>query len=132
MSTEPARLPAPPAIDTNQDGDALIEERRARATAPLERRDSRVTSASALAFLAACAALQLAFPGERHPSVALFALLISGYAVASKVEFEVGIGSADPTQPFFLPMLFPLPPALVSPSLANRPPLGDPATHPKR
>ena len=78
MSTEPARLPAPsPVIDTSKDSDALIEERRARAAAPLERRDSRVTSASALAFLAACAALQLAFPGERHPSVALLALLLA-------------------------------------------------------
>jgi HD-GYP domain-containing protein (c-di-GMP phosphodiesterase class II) len=40
-------------------------------------------------------------------------LLIAGYAVASKVEFEVGIGSAIPTQLVFVPMLFLLPPAMV-------------------
>jgi len=78
MSTEPVRLPAPPPItEADQDGDTLIEERRARAGAPLERRDSRVTSVSALAFLAACAVLQLAFPGERHPSIGLLVLLVA-------------------------------------------------------
>ena len=51
--------------------------------------------------------------------MALLALLIAGYAVASKVEFEVGIGSAIPTQLVFVPMLFLLPPAMV-------PRLGDP------
>jgi HD-GYP domain-containing protein (c-di-GMP phosphodiesterase class II) len=113
MSTEPVRLPAPPPhIEKDDDGDALIEERRARAAAPLERRDSRVTSVSALAFLAACAALQLAFPGDRHPSVGLLVLLVAAYAVASRVEFEVGIGSAIPTQLVFVPMLFLLPPSM--------------------
>ena len=114
MSTEPVRLPAPPPItEADQDGDTLIEERRARAGAPLERRDSRVTSVSALAFLAACAVLQLAFPGDRHPSIGLLVLLVAAYAVASKVEFEVGIGSAIPTQLVFVPMLFLLPPSMV-------------------
>ena len=114
MSTEPVRLPAPPPItEADQDGDTLIEERRARAGAPLERRDSRVTSVSALAFLAACAVLQLAFPGDRHPSIGLLVLLVAAYAVASRVEFEVGIGSAIPTQLVFVPMLFLLPPSMV-------------------
>ena len=113
MSTEPVRLPAPPPITEAEDGDTLIEERRARAGAPLERRDSRVTSVSALAFLAACAVLQLAFPGDRHPSIGLLVLLVAAYAVASKVEFEVGIGSAIPTQLVLVPMLFLLPPSMV-------------------
>jgi len=114
VSTEPLRLPVPAsAVEADHDGDALIEERRARASAPLARRDSRVTSASALLFLAAAAWLQLAFPGDRHPSVGLLVLLVAAYAVASKVEFEVGIGSAIPTQLVFVPMLFLLPPGLV-------------------
>src|SRR3954468_13529531 len=74
-------------------------------------------------------ALQLAFPGERHPSVALFALLISGYAVASKVEFEVGIGSAVPTQLVFVPMLFLPPPAMVPLCVAIGLLLGNAATY---
>ena len=114
MSTEPVRLPAPTTvIDADDDSDALIEERRARAAAPLARRDSRVTSMSVLAFVASCALLQIAFPGDRHPSLGLLALLIVAYALASKVEFEVGIGSAIPTQLVFVPMLFLLPPAMV-------------------
>jgi len=114
MSTEPARLPvSPPVVELDADGDALIEERRARASTPLARRDSLVTSASALAFLAAAAVLQVAFPGDRHPSIGLLVLLVAAYAIASKVEFEVGIGSAIPTQLVFVPMLFLLPPAMV-------------------
>jgi HD-GYP domain-containing protein (c-di-GMP phosphodiesterase class II) len=119
MSTEPARLPVPPpALDADPDSDALIEERRARAGTPLERRDSRVTAVSVLGFLAACAALELFFPGDRHPSLPLLILLIAAYAVASKVEFEVGIGSAIPTQLVFVPMLFLLPPSMAALSVA--------------
>jgi HD-GYP domain-containing protein (c-di-GMP phosphodiesterase class II) len=114
VSTEPVRLPVTaPVVEADHDGDSLIEERRARASTPLARRDSRVTSASALLFLAAAACLQLAFPGDRHPSIGLLVLLVAAYAVASKVEFEVGIGSAIPTQLVFVPMLFLLPPAMV-------------------
>src|SRR6187551_1215590 len=114
MSSEPARLPAPPpALEADPDSDALIEERRARAVTPLGSLDSRVTSVSVLAFLASCVSLQLAFSGDRHPSLGLLVLLIAAYAVASKVEFEVGIGSAIPTQLVFVPMLFLLPPSMV-------------------
>jgi HD-GYP domain-containing protein (c-di-GMP phosphodiesterase class II) len=115
MSTEPARLavPRPPVLDADDEGDSLIEERRARAATPLARRDSLITSASAMLFLAAAGLLQVAYPSERHPSVALLVLLVVGYALASKVEFEVGIGSAIPTQLVFVPMLFLLPPAMV-------------------
>jgi HD-GYP domain-containing protein (c-di-GMP phosphodiesterase class II) len=113
MSTEPVHVAVPQAQVFDADSDALIEERRARAVTPLARRDSFVTTVSALAFLAASAALQVFFPGDRDPSIALLVLLIAGYAVASKVEFEVGIGSAIPTQLVFVPMLFLLPPAMV-------------------
>jgi HD-GYP domain-containing protein (c-di-GMP phosphodiesterase class II) len=107
-------MAAPTAVlDAEGESDALVEERRARATTPLERLDSLVTSASALAFLAASASLALLSSGERHPSFGLLALVVVAYAVASKVEFEVGIGSAIPTQLVFVPMLFLLPPSMV-------------------
>jgi HD-GYP domain-containing protein (c-di-GMP phosphodiesterase class II) len=119
MSTEPARVAAPPAgLDAQVEHDALIEESRERAKTPLERRDSIVTALSAVGYLAAAATLQVFFPGDRHPSVALLALLVAAYAVASKVEFEVGIGSAIPTQLVFVPMLFLLPPAMIPLSVA--------------
>jgi HD-GYP domain-containing protein (c-di-GMP phosphodiesterase class II) len=119
MSTEPARVAAPPAgLDAQVEDDALIEKSRERAKTPLERRDSLVTGLSATLFLGAAAALQTFFPGDRHPSVGLLLLLVAAYAVASKVEFEVGIGSAIPTQLVFVPMLFLLPPAMVPLSVA--------------
>ena len=112
MSTDPAAVSSS-GLDSQVEDDALIEESRERARNPLERRDSIVTGLSAFAFLGAAAALQIFFPGDRHPSIGLLVLLVGAYAVASKVEFEVGIGSAIPTQLVFVPMLFLLPPAMV-------------------
>jgi HD-GYP domain-containing protein (c-di-GMP phosphodiesterase class II) len=64
------------------------------------------------AFLAV--AIPLAFlPSDRQPSLALVALLVGAYALASRVEFEIGPGSAVPTQLVLVPMLFLLPLGLV-------------------
>ncbi|HEY7396696.1 MAG TPA: HD-GYP domain-containing protein [Gaiellaceae bacterium] len=70
-------------------------------------------------------------------SVLWTALYVVLYAVASRVEFEIGSGSAIPTQLVFVPMLFALPlrvvPAVVAAGLVlrtvgDRPwPLRDPA-----
>ena len=48
-------------------------------------------------------------PGHRPLSVLPAALLVACYAVVSRVEFEVGPGSAVPTQLVLVPMLFVLP-----------------------
>ena len=106
-------LAEPSALEYEGDRNALIEERRARASRPLAVRDSIVTSASALLFLGAAIGLQVAFETARSPSPVLYVLLVLAYAYASRVEFEVGIGSAIPTQLVFVPMLFLLPPAAV-------------------
>ena len=106
-------LAEPSALEYEGDRNALIEERRARAARPLAVRDSIVTSASALLFLGAAIGLQVAFETARSPSPVLYVLLVLAYAYASRVEFEVGIGSAIPTQLVFVPMLFLLPPAAV-------------------
>jgi HD-GYP domain-containing protein (c-di-GMP phosphodiesterase class II) len=119
VSTEQARMAVPAAgLDAQGEDDALIEESRERARTPLAQRDSIVTGTSAAAFLLAAGVLQVVYPGERDPSVGLMVLLILAYALASKVEFEVGIGSAIPTQLVFVPMLFLLPPAMVPLSVA--------------
>jgi HD-GYP domain-containing protein (c-di-GMP phosphodiesterase class II) len=106
-------LAEPSALEYEGDRNTLIEERRARATRPLAARDSIVTSASALLFLTAAIGLQFVFESARGPSPVLYTLLVLAYAVASRVEFEVGIGSAIPTQLVFVPMLFLLPPVAV-------------------
>lgn len=43
----------------------------------------------------------------------LVALLFVAYGLASRVEFEIGTGSAIPAQLVFVPMLFALPPGVV-------------------
>ena len=101
------------ALEREGDRNALIEERRASAPRPLAARDSVVTSASAFIFVAAALVLQLGFDSARSPAPELYVLLIVAYAFASRVEFEVGIGSAIPTQLVFVPMLFLLPPGAV-------------------
>src|SRR3954447_12864352 len=81
----------------------------------------------ALAAIVACAALVDAGPSFSLFLTALFAVL---YALACRVTFEIGIGSAIPTQLILVPMLFALPigvvPAVVAlglvlQTLADRP-----------
>jgi HD-GYP domain-containing protein (c-di-GMP phosphodiesterase class II) len=52
------------------------------------------------------------------PSYTIILGLIATYAVASRVEFEVGTGSSVPTQVVLVPMLFLLPPAAVPVAVA--------------
>jgi HD-GYP domain-containing protein (c-di-GMP phosphodiesterase class II) len=113
MAETGVALAEPSALEYEGDRNALIEERRARAARPLAARDSIVTSASAVLFLGAAVSLQVLFTSERSPSPLLYAVLVLAYAYASRVEFEVGIGSAIPTQLVFVPMLFLLPPGAV-------------------
>jgi HD-GYP domain-containing protein (c-di-GMP phosphodiesterase class II) len=113
MAEPAAALAEPSALEYEGDRNALIEQRRARAARPLAARDSLVTSASALLFLGAVISLQVAFASQRDHSPLVYVLLVLGYAFASRIEFEVGIGSAIPTQLVFVPMLFLLPPSAV-------------------
>src|SRR5688500_6778164 len=113
MGEPGAALAEPSALEYEGDRNALIEERRARAARPLAARDSLVTSASALRFLAAAIGLQVAFASPRAHSPLVYVLLVLAYAFASRIEFEFGIGSAIPTQLVFVPMLFLLPPGAV-------------------
>lgn len=88
----------------------------------------------ATAAIAACAVFVHGGPGVAPFLIVLFAVL---YAVVSRVTFEIGSGSAIPTQLVLVPMLFALPigavPAVVAAglllqTLADRPwPLRHPA-----
>src|SRR5919106_6865309 len=113
MAESGAALAEPSALEVEGERNALIEERRARASRPLAARDSLVTSASAALFLATALALQFGFASPRGHSPILYVLLVAAYAFASRIEFEVGIGSAIPTQLVFVPMLFLLSPGAV-------------------
>ena len=86
----------------------LVEERRERVVRRLRGRDRTTTLVSACGFVAVALALSQA-GSIRGPSPFVVALLIAAYALASRVDFEVGTGSAIPTQLVFVPMLFVLP-----------------------
>jgi HD-GYP domain-containing protein (c-di-GMP phosphodiesterase class II) len=91
----------------------LVEESRERVARSLRGRDRLVTFSGAAAFLATAVPFGLLAGTSRSPSAAIFLLLIVSYALASRVEFEIGAGSAIPTQIVFVPMLFVLPARVV-------------------
>jgi putative nucleotidyltransferase with HDIG domain len=91
----------------------LVEESRARVTRSLRTRERLTTAASAFLFLTVALPLALFAPTTRPAALIAWAVLIPAYAFASRVEFEIGIGAAIPTQLVFVPMLFLLPAKLV-------------------
>src|SRR5918992_3055572 len=101
----------------------LIEAARARSSEPPKSRESLVIGGTAASFAVVTAALLAWSPGS-HPGAgtATLVALVACYAVAARIEFEVGFAIAVPTQLIFVPMLFlaPLPavPALVAAGFA--------------
>ena len=91
----------------------LVEESRERVARNLRGRDRWATCIGAAGFLAAAIPLALLASTSRSPSIGVAALLVIAYALASRVEFEIGGGSAIPTQLVFVPMLFVLPARVV-------------------
>jgi HD-GYP domain-containing protein (c-di-GMP phosphodiesterase class II) len=103
----------PTAVELDPEVGGLIEEKRARASERLGARDSRATLLGALTFLTAAIPFAVLAPSGREASPTLFVFLVVAYALAARVEFEVGTGSAIATQLVFVPMLFVLPAAMV-------------------
>jgi HD-GYP domain-containing protein (c-di-GMP phosphodiesterase class II) len=87
----------------------LVEASRARLVSRLTVRERRAHTGTALLFVAVAVPLALLAPTNRHPSWTLEALLVLCYAVASRIDFEVGAGVAVPSQLVLVPMLFTLP-----------------------
>jgi HD-GYP domain-containing protein (c-di-GMP phosphodiesterase class II) len=120
VATNAATAAAP--ATAHPDSDGLIEETRDQISRALRGRDFWLSAASGGTFLAVSVALALLLPTERHPSTGLVIGLVAAYALASRVQFEVGLGFAIPTQLFFVPMLFLVPigwvPLLVAAGLA--------------
>jgi diguanylate cyclase (GGDEF)-like protein len=90
--------------------DPLVEEYRSRPTLTPSRRELTISSISAGLYLVAAVAL-MAFSrgsvGDLATGPGMLFLLC--YAVVSRIEFEIGTGSAVPTQLVLVPMLFVLP-----------------------
>ena len=91
----------------------VIEERRVRRLQGLARRERVSIVVFAGGFVAVAALMALEVPSSRHPGVAALVLLVLAYAAAFRLDFEIGSGSAVPTELILVPMLFVLPVGLV-------------------
>jgi HD-GYP domain-containing protein (c-di-GMP phosphodiesterase class II) len=100
---------ARPSADLDPDVDRIVQEQRSWCARPVGLRDRLPGLIIGGTFLVFALGLLLWFPAVRAPHLYVYALFITAYAIASRVEFEVGPGFAVPTQIVFVPMLFVLP-----------------------
>src|SRR4051794_32768173 len=75
-----------------------VEASRARRTRAFADRDVTASLLVTAAFCLTAVLMLLLLPMQRHPSPLVWVALIVTYALASRVEFEVGTGAAIPTQ----------------------------------
>lgn len=87
----------------------LVHEGRQRRRRLASRRELATAAATAGTFTGAALAFALAASSSRPFRPLDAGLLVAGFAVLSRLEFELGTGSAVPTQLLFVPMLFLLP-----------------------
>ena len=100
-------------LDFDPVAERLLTEGRTRRQHRLKGREHITRLLFAAVFLVAAAMLALEAPSQRSASPLLAALLIGGFALASRIEFEVGSGSTVPTELFLVPMLFLLPAGII-------------------
>jgi len=91
----------------------LIEAARMRRPRRPSKRDMLTSGGLGGSFLVAATTIAVLVPWNRPLAVDALVVLVVGYAILSRVEFEVGPGSAVPIQLVFVPMLFALPVPLV-------------------
>ena len=104
--------------DLDPVAEQLLTEGRARKRTGLRGREQVTRWLFAGAFLSIAIPLAVFAPTRRAESPLLFALLVTAFAIGSRIEFEVGSGSTIPTEVFLVPMLFLLPARLVPISVA--------------
>ena len=95
--------------DLDEATERYTAESRARRSARMPLRDRLVSGTLAASFLTAAVATAALVPTHRAPAAATVALLVLAYAFASRVDVEMGAGSAVPTGLVLIPMLFVLP-----------------------
>jgi HD-GYP domain-containing protein (c-di-GMP phosphodiesterase class II) len=100
----------PRARETEFVDDELIRDTRTRIESERLRRRTRLTfTLVGCAFLVAAVATAVLVRDGPSFSWARMALFVAVYAAVSRVKFEVGTGSAIPTQLVLVPMLFAVP-----------------------
>ena len=91
-----------------EDGE-IYAKSRSRLRLPLGGGERMVSALVGGAFLVTAIAMAFTAQNQRSPGVAVVAALILSFAALTNVDFEIGAGSAIPTQLLFVPMLFLLP-----------------------
>ncbi len=99
--------------DPDVDGGRWIADTRERRRKGLSRAELRAHVLAAATFGVAAGTLAFALDSDRSPPLGVGLGLVVAYAVAARVEFEIGAGSAVPTQLILVPMLFTLPLGIV-------------------
>ena len=117
MSTAATTTPSSVLLDPDEQ--RVIEEQRARRLHRLARRELTSVVVFSGGFLAAAVLLVLLVPSHRHPGWAASLVLVAAYAAAFRLDFEIGTGSAIPTELILVPMLFVLPVGLVPLAVAG-------------
>jgi len=100
---------SPRAALLDPDEQRVIEERRARRLHRLAHREVWSFALFAGGFLAVAVLMAALLPSHRSPGIGAVLVLIAAYAAAFRLDFEIGTGSAVPTQLILVPMLFVLP-----------------------
>jgi HD-GYP domain-containing protein (c-di-GMP phosphodiesterase class II) len=91
------------------DEQRVIEEQRARRLNRLARRELWSVVVFSGGFLLTAVLLAVVLPSGRQPGWPAVAVLVLAYAAAFRLDFEIGTGSAVPTELILVPMLFVLP-----------------------
>src|SRR4051812_40866466 len=91
------------------DGDSLIEQSRQLAVSPLGDRDRLASLLLGSSFLAVALMLATVAHSSRQAGIGTVVVFVASYALASRIDFEIGTGSAVPTQLVLVPMLALLP-----------------------
>ena len=93
--------------------ETLLAEARSRARTRLKGRELAASLVVGGSFLAAAVSMAALLRSDIAFEPLTAAVLVATLALVSRIEFEVGTGSAIPTQLVLVPMLFLLPPPLV-------------------
>lgn len=109
-----AGSPGRPHSALDPDAQQGIDDRRARRSRSLAARERSCAALLGGGFLVTAPLTALLLPAsERSSGPTVVALLVAAYALAFMLDFEVGTGSAVPTQVVLVPMLFVAPVAWV-------------------
>src|ERR1051326_3716650 len=115
LVSTPAPTPHLPLLDAaaGTDDESLIEQSRGLLNLPLGSRDRLATYLLGSGFLVAAVALGPAAAAPPVASPATVAFLVAAYAAVSRIDFEIGTGSAVPTELTLVPMFFLIPVQIV-------------------